>query len=58
MEKISKQPGQRVKATEVAINNFREWVKFQKYADRYLQEELDMNVFISCVKSKKTKPNE
>lgn len=36
MEKISKQPGQRVKATEVAINNFREWVKFQKYADRYL----------------------
>lgn len=36
IEKISKQPGQRVKATEVAINNFREWVKFQKYADRYL----------------------
>lgn len=31
MEKISKQPGQRVKATEVAINNFREWVKFQNY---------------------------
>ena len=36
IEEISKQPGQRVKATEVAINNFREWVKFQKYADRYL----------------------
>lgn len=36
MEKASKQPGQRVKNTETASNNFREWVKFSIYADKYL----------------------
>jgi len=36
MEKISKQPGQRAKTTDAAMNNFKEWVKFTIYADKYL----------------------
>lgn len=31
--KKKKQPGQRIKTCESAIHNFREWVKFQRYAE-------------------------
>jgi hypothetical protein len=34
--KIKKPPGTRLNAKEVAINNFNEWVKFQKYAETNL----------------------
>jgi hypothetical protein len=33
---VPKPPGTRLKSQEVAKNNFDEWVKFQKYADKYL----------------------
>jgi len=33
---IPKPPGTRLMSREVALNNFREWVKFQKYAERNL----------------------
>ena len=37
MEKISKKDGQRLSDSRaVAINNFNEWVKFQKYAEMHL----------------------
>lgn len=36
MIKTDKKQGQRVKNKETAINNFTEWVKFQKYAKDYL----------------------
>lgn len=36
MKKINKKPGQRVKTNQVAINNFNEWKKFSKYAERNL----------------------
>jgi len=36
MEKIIKPEGTRLKSKKVAINNFNEWIKFQKYAKRYL----------------------
>lgn len=36
MIKIDKKEGQRVKAYKTAINNFIEWVKFSKYAEKYL----------------------
>ena len=34
--KISAPKGMKLKTKEVAINNFREWVKYQKYADKYM----------------------
>jgi hypothetical protein len=36
MKKQNKEAGQRVKANEVAIHNFKEWVKFSKYAENNL----------------------
>lgn len=36
MIKIDKKEGQRVKNYQTAINNFIEWVKFSKYAEKYL----------------------
>lgn len=37
MQKHDKRPGQRLaNAKDVALHNFREWVKFQKYAEVYL----------------------
>jgi len=36
MKKQNKAPGQRVKTTMTAINNFNEWVKFSKYANNNL----------------------
>jgi len=33
---IPKPPGTRLMSREVAINNFREWIKFQKYAEKHL----------------------
>ena len=36
MQKQVKKEGQRIKAKEVAIHNFKEWVKFQKYAEANL----------------------
>ena len=36
MVKIDKQKGQRIKNKETAMNNFIEWVKFCKYAEKYL----------------------
>lgn len=36
MIKIDKKEGQRVKNYETAMNNFIEWVKFSKYAEKYL----------------------
>jgi len=36
MDKIEKQAGQRLKGTDAAQWNFNEWLKFQKYADKYL----------------------
>jgi hypothetical protein len=33
---ITKPPGTRLNARDVAINNFTEWVKFQKYAEKNL----------------------
>lgn len=36
MIKIEKKKGQRVKNYETAMNNFIEWVKFSKYAEKYL----------------------
>lgn len=36
MVKFDKKEGQRVKSNETAINNFIEWVKFCKYADKFL----------------------
>ena len=36
MEKVSKQPGQRVITQKTIRNNFKEWVKFSIYADKYL----------------------
>lgn len=36
MKKITKKEGQRVKTNQVAINNFNEWKKFSKYAERNL----------------------
>ena len=33
MVKFDKQAGQRVRTNETAINNFNEWIKFQKYMD-------------------------
>ena len=33
---INKPPGTRLNAREVAVNNFTEWVKFQKYAEKNL----------------------
>ena len=33
MQKQNKKEGQRIKTKEVAIHNFKEWVKFQKYAE-------------------------
>ena len=37
MEKIQRKPGQRMtNCHELAINNFDEWVKFQKYAEKFL----------------------
>jgi hypothetical protein len=36
MEKQNKKEGQRIKTNETAIHNFSEWVKFSKYADKYL----------------------
>jgi hypothetical protein len=36
MQKKNKQEGQRVKTHEVAMHNFKEWVKFSKYAETNL----------------------
>ena len=36
MEKIDKQEGKRLKSTEAAIHNYREWQKFQQYAIKNL----------------------
>lgn len=36
MIKQSKQPGQRVLTGQIAIHNFKEWVKFAKYAEKFL----------------------
>lgn len=36
MQKISVPPNKRLKSRAAAINNFNEWVKFQKYARAYL----------------------
>lgn len=36
MEKIDKQNGKRLKSTEAAIHNYREWQKFQQYAIKNL----------------------
>lgn len=36
MIKHDKKQGQRIKSYETAINNFTEWVKFCKYAEKYL----------------------
>jgi hypothetical protein len=36
MQKKKKLPGQKVKAQEVARHNFKEWVKFSKYAENNL----------------------
>ena len=36
MKKYDKPPGKRVKNIEVALNNFEEWKKFSKYAERKL----------------------
>lgn len=36
MKKYNKPEGKRVKATQTAIHNFNEWVKFSKYTEEYL----------------------
>lgn len=36
LQKRAAAPGQRLKARDVGIHNFNEWVKFSKYAERNL----------------------
>lgn len=36
MRKQDKKEGQKIKTKEVAIHNFKQWIKFQKYAEKYL----------------------
>ena len=36
MDKIDAPPGHRLKSKEAAMHNFKEWVKFQEYAERHL----------------------
>ena len=36
LDKIMKPDGMRMKSKQVAIHNFNEWVKFQKYAEKHL----------------------
>lgn len=37
IDKIQTGAGQRLKCREAALHNFNEWVKFQRYADRFLK---------------------
>ena len=36
MDKIEARKGQRLRSRDAALHNFREWVKFQQYAKKYL----------------------
>lgn len=36
LQKVKAKEGQRLNAKQAAIHNFNEWVKFQKYAEKYL----------------------